>query len=187
MSWDIKAKLREVEGFSLALNYTADDRRRQEWEHGREEGWNNTIHCRSYLSSLNRCRPGCSLYCSTKAFWQKKPHTHTQRHAHTSFWANQCTLVSVISQGALQCPPWVSEVTKAAREERSSYFLPSVFWPMYAFFLFFSFSLLISAHLYFSTMQLYCRERTMSVTSTQNAMFRHTDMYIWHPTEILVQ
>lgn len=107
-----------------------------------------------------------------------KKHTHTQRHAHTSFWANQCTLVSVISQGALQCPPWVSEVTKAAREERSSYFLPSVFWPMYAFFLFFSFSLLISAHLYFSTMQLYCRERTMSVTSTQNAMFRHTDMYI---------
>lgn len=30
MRWDAKAKLGEVEGFSLALNYTADDRRRQE-------------------------------------------------------------------------------------------------------------------------------------------------------------
>lgn len=135
MRWVAKAKLGEVEGFSLALNYTADDRRRQEWEHGREEGWNNGIHCCSYLSSLNRCQPGCSLYCSTKAFWQK----HTHRSAHTSFWANQCILVSIISQGALQFPPRVSKVTKAAREERSSYFLPSVSWPMFSFFLFFWF------------------------------------------------
>lgn len=105
------------------------------------------------------------------------PHTHS--HAHTSFRANQCTLVSVISQGALQCLPWVSKVTKAAREERSSYFLPSVFWPMFAFFLFFSLSLLISAHLYFSTMKLYCRERTMSVTSAVHKMQScHTGMYI---------
>lgn len=106
-----KAMLGEVEGFSLALNYTAEDRRRQEWERGREKGWSNGIHCRSYLSSLNRCRPGCSLYCSTKAFWQK----HTHRHAHTSFWTNQCILVSVISQGALLCLPLGEQGDKASQ------------------------------------------------------------------------
>lgn len=70
--------LGEVEGFSLALNYMTEDWRRQERERGRQKGWNNSTHYCSYLSSLNRCRPGCSLYCSTKTFWQK--HAYTQTH-----------------------------------------------------------------------------------------------------------
>lgn len=61
--------------------------------------------------------------------------THTHRHAHTSSRANQCILVSVISQGALLWPPWVSKVTKPATEERISYFLPSFLWHLFAFFL----------------------------------------------------
>lgn len=146
MRWDAKAKLGEVEGFSLALNYTADDRRRQEWERGRQEGWNNSIHCRSYLSSLNRCQPGCSLYCSTKAFWQK-----THRHAHTSFWANQCILVSVISLGALQFSLLGEQGDSQGGEKLLRFALPFI-----ARVCFLLPPLLIFAYLYFSSVEWQC-------------------------------
>lgn len=147
MRWDAKAKLGEVEGFSLALNYTADDRRRQEWERGRQEGWNNSIHCRSYLSSLNRCQPGCSLYCSTKAFWQK----HTRRHAHTSFWANQCILVSVISLGALQFSLLGEQGDSQGGEKLLRFALPFIARVCFLFP-----PLLIFAYLYFSSVWWQC-------------------------------
>lgn len=120
--------LGEVEGFSLALNYTAEDRRRRQWARGGEKGWYNGVHRRSYLSSLNRCRPGCSLYCSTKAFWQK----HTRTHMHTLYTIPDKSMHSGFSNFPryFALPPsWVRKVTKPAAKERISYFLTSFFSP----------------------------------------------------------
>jgi len=78
-------------------------------------------------------------------------HTHTQRHALTSSRVNQCIVVSVISQGALLCPPWVSKVTKPVTKERISYFL-AFFLLLFAFFFLLSF---IAFNSYFPQSSMY--------------------------------
>lgn len=137
--------LGEVEGFSLALNYTAEDRRRQGARARKRERLKQryTLSLLSFVSKQMSTRLFSLL--QYKGLLTK---THTHRHAHTSSWTNQCILVSVISQGALLCPtpPWVSKVTKPAREERISYFLPS-FFNLFSLVCFYSF---LSAYLLFS-------------------------------------
>lgn len=129
MRWDAKPRWERLKGFSLALNYTAEDRRRQERERDGEKRLKQQ-YTLSLLSSVSK-------QMSTRLFsllqYKGLLTKHTRRHAHASSRANQCILESVISQGVFPCPRWVSKVTKPATEERISYFPASVLKPLFAF------------------------------------------------------
>lgn len=127
--------LGEVEGFSLALNYTTEDRRRQDRERRREKGWNNGTHCRSYLPSPNRCRPGCSLYCSTKGLLTK---VRTQRHSHThisldkSMHSGFSNFPRCLALHTLGCVRWQTQPRKRESLTFCRAFL-SISFPLFSF------------------------------------------------------
>lgn len=92
--------------------------------------------------------------------------THTGMH-NTSSWANQCILVSVISQGTLLCPlGWARWQSQQQRIQSLSFCPP--FLPLFAFFLFF---LSFFAFSLFAFLYAIC-------TFILYAVFCHTDFHL---------